>query len=496
MRILPQALLEFAFFAAIAVAVGGFGGTARLPWGVVEILILLLGLCLVLRTSPHSPPTPYRRLLCFPVGFIGWIALQWFASRAGLVASDPYAIETRGLDLVVAIVAFFLALEIARARDSCRRFFLFLIALGVFEALYGLAEYLAGWNYIWNVPRIYYLAAASGTFVNHNDYAGFLEMVLPLSLALALYQWRKSRRRSRRSFSGLFEFLGDPLRVKALLLLLAATLMLVSIVFSFSRMGMISTVVSLALIAAVAKAGGSPDGIAGRRRGGSPAPAPLRAALIVAFLAAAVGVVIWLGVGPVVQHFELLPQNDPLAAAGGQGRMALWSEALPLLRSHPWFGVGLGGFQYAFTRLQDMQLTYVFDYAHNDYLQFSIELGIPCAVLLFALIFWVVLRTLQTGLRARSGLTRAFALGSLGGASALLVHSAADFNLYIPANAVVFASLLGLGYAQWLEVSAERAAADRAIPSRAPSVADPAAVAGAVEASLRVSASEAIPLKE
>jgi hypothetical protein len=37
-----------------------------------------------------------------------------------------------------------------------------------------------------------------------------------------------------------------------------------------------------------------------------------------------------------------------------------------------------------------------------------------------------------------------FALGCVGGIVAILLHSLVDFNLYIPANALVFASLLGL----------------------------------------------------
>jgi O-antigen ligase len=282
----------------------------------------------------------------------------------------------------------------------------------------------------------------------HNHFAGFLEMVLPLALALALYHWRKSRRRSRRSVSGLFEFLGDSERLKSLLLALAAALMLVSIVFSFSRMGMIAALFSLAVMAAVIS-------ITGHRRSAS-AATPVRALLIVSFLAAAVAIVAWLGGGPVVHRFELLPQNEPLAV-GGQGRVALWHETLPLLRAHPWTGIGLGGFPYAFTRLQSMKLTFVFDYAHNDYLQLAIELGIPCAAVLFALLYWLTFRTLLAAVRSRSEFTRAVALGSLAGSAALLLHSAADFNLYIPANALVFASVMGLGYAQWLELRAEAA---------------------------------------
>jgi O-antigen ligase len=444
---LPRKAFEFAFFAAIAIAVGGFGGTVPVAWGISEILVFALGLILVLFPEKTAAGTPYRKLLWFPAVLAAWIFVQWLLSRAGRIAADPYAVESRGLAVVTALVAFFVALEIAKFRESRRRFVFFLIALGVFEALYGLAEYLAGWQYIWNVPRRYYRTAATGTYVNHNHFAGFLEMVMPLALALALYHWRKSRRRSRRSISGLLELLGDSERLKSLLFALAAALMLVSIVFSFSRMGMIAVLFSLAVMAAV---------ISTTRRRDASAATPVRALLIVSFLVAAVAIVAWLGVGPVVHRFELLPQNEPLAV-GGQGRVALWHETLPLLRAHPWAGIGLGGFPYAFTRLQHMKLTFVFDYAHNDYLQMAIELGIPCAAALFALLYWLVFRTLLAGVRSRSEFTRAVALGSLAGAAALLLHSAADFNLYIPANALVFASVLGLGYAQWLELRAEAA---------------------------------------
>jgi hypothetical protein len=39
---------------------------------------------------------------------------------------------------------------------------------------------------------------------------------------------------------------------------------------------------------------------------------------------------------------------------------------------------------------------------------------------------------------------RAMALGCLGSIAAILLHSLADFNLYIPANALVFSLIVGL----------------------------------------------------
>jgi O-antigen ligase len=428
-------ILEFGLLAAVLLAVGGFGGTEPVAWGVSEVLILLLGLFLVVLPAGKQTRR-YWKLLWFPLMLGAWIAAQWFASRSGRIGFDTHAIESRGLAFATSAVAFFLALEVARERASRQRLALCLVGLAVFEAFYGLVQYLAGWQYIWNVPRRFYLGAATGTYINHNHYAGLLEMILPLALALAFYHWQKARRFRRRSVRALFDHFTDPEMRKCFLMLLAAIVLLVAVVFSFSRMGMISTLVSLGAMAAVVWIG--------RRR------APVPAALIVVLLAGGVATAAWVGVGPVVEHFEQLPQNEPLANAT-EGRVALWKNSAELIRAHPWTGVGVGCFEYAFTGVQHVGLTYVADHAHNDYVELAAELGLPCAALLFTMIFWLVFRILQAALTAASSLARSLALGSLGAAVALLAHSVADFNLYIPANALVFAVILGMGYAMSLD---------------------------------------------
>jgi O-antigen ligase len=460
-------ILEFGLIAAVMLAVGGFGGTEPVAWGVSETLILLLGFLLIVPPA-DGQGRRYGKLLWFPLALGAWVAAQWLASRSGKIGFDAHAIETRGLAFATSIVAFFLALEIARERASRHRLALCLVGLGVFEAFYGLVQYLAGWQYIWNVPRRFYLGAATGTYINHNHYAGLLEMILPLALALAFYHWQKARRFRRRSVRALFDHLTDPEIRKCFLLLLAAVVLLVALVFSFSRMGMISTLVSLGAMAAVVWIG--------RRR------APVPAALIVVLLAGGVATAAWVGVGPVVERFEQLPQNEPLANAT-QGRMALWRNSTELIRAHPWTGVGLGCFEYAFTGVQRIGLTYVADHAHNDYLELAAELGLPCAALLFAMIFWLVFRILQAALDAASSLARSLALGSLGAAVALLAHSVADFNLYIAANALVFAVILGMGYATSLDERAPahekhaghagRAASKSRVHPRAPAAETP-----------------------
>lgn len=438
---MARKILEFGLVAAILIAVGGFGGTEPVSWGFAEMIVMLLGI-LLLALHPRISAIASVRRLALPLALLAWIGIQWFASRCGKIGFDTHAIETSALALATSIVAFFIVCEVARERESRIRLALCLIGLGLFEAFYGLAEYLAGWQYIWNVPRRFYLGSATGTYVNHNHFAGLLEMILPLALGLAFYFWQCARHRSRRrTWRSFLELIGQPEIVKCFLLLLVAAVLLVAIVFSFSRMGMISSLVSLGAMAAIV--------LIARRR------SQLPVTLIVLLLAGGIAITVWIGVGPVVEHFEQLPQNEPLVSTT-RGRVAVWNDSLKLVRAHPWTGIGLGCFEYAFTAAQSTQLAYIVDHAHNDYLELVVELGFPFASILLAGILWLAAAPLRASSSARSSLARALALGSFGAVLALLVHGIADFNFHIPANALVFAVILGIGYT----ISLDQAAAE------------------------------------
>lgn len=73
------------------------------------------------------------------------------------------------------------------------------------------------------------------------------------------------------------------------------------------------------------------------------------------------------------------------------------------------------------------------------------ELGLLGAGLLFGMILTVAVRTLRAFSAHPASADRALALGVFAGVVALLLHSLTDFNLYLPANGLVFAVLLGLG---------------------------------------------------
>ena len=72
-------------------------------------------------------------------------------------------------------------------------------------------------------------------------------------------------------------------------------------------------------------------------------------------------------------------------------RFAIWSNTLSLIAAHPWTGVGFGEFNFAWslTPFPDRPVAF-FDHTHNLPLQFAVELGLPLAALVLALLSWAL----------------------------------------------------------------------------------------------------------
>jgi O-antigen ligase len=168
-----------------------------------------------------------------------------------------------------------------------------------------------------------------------------------------------------------------------------------------------------------------------------------RAAVAVLFFLGILGLIVWIGSDPVMSRFETLGQEYNL---GGQNRISIWRDTLGLIRHHPLLGTGLGSFSVVYPSVQTVFLTLLVEHAHCDYLEVATELGLPGGILLFGSIFWILARAVRGYRRAEESFDKAVSLGCIGSIAAILVHSLADFNLYIPANALVFTIILGMAW--------------------------------------------------
>jgi O-antigen ligase len=197
----------------------------------------------------------------------------------------------------------------------------------------------------------------------------------------------------------------------------AAITLLMGIALSFSRMGIVATVLACVTMGSLAVAASLPT-----KKGVLPVAAVCAAGLASFFL---------------FPPLELIQRFS----TGDEGRVAVWRDTLPLIRAFPVFGCGLGGYESAFTRYKASLPMFNQDYAHNDYLQGLAELGIAG----FAIVTTLGIVALKGAVRSIwTRETMYLGLACVGAITAIGVHSAADFNLYVPANATVLAWILGI----------------------------------------------------
>jgi O-antigen ligase len=150
---------------------------------------------------------------------------------------------------------------------------------------------------------------------------------------------------------------------------------------------------------------------------------------------------IYLPPDQLIARFAGLASTDEIS---GDTRVQIWSETLRLIAAYPVFGCGLGGYHSAFLRYKQVAPASTVDFAHNDYLQFLAELGIIGFAIAAALILSVLFLTLRALSKHTTRQGRALALASIGGLAAILLHSLVDFNLYVPANALLMTWIAAL----------------------------------------------------
>jgi O-antigen ligase len=283
-----------------------------------------------------------------------------------------------------------------------------LVAIGILEAAFGLVQ-----SYH---PEMTPGRLAAGTYINHNHFAGLLEMVLPFAVLypVLLLSGPVSRRNSSfRTLAGAFFFMG------------AAALMLAAILRCFSRMGLVAALAGLCVcgIGMLLCAGWMRKMSAVRR-----------------WVLIGAGGLLFVTLGLI-----FLPPDQFVARfAQSDVRTEIWSESLPLVRAYWLLGCGSGGFESVFMQYKRTDPMSRVDYAHNDYLQRLVELGIVGTLMAGSAMAAVLLSARRATLRHSALSGQALAVACIAAITAILIHSLVDFNLYIPANAMVLAWICGI----------------------------------------------------
>lgn len=410
-------------------------GLTPLPWGdrvlAAGAVVALLGVVQlvpmpspVLQTvSPQALELRDRYEPARQEGDAGWRPVSMY----------PWATRQSTLRIAAFLVTALIAIDLSVIGSARRAMVMALVASGAFQALYGLVEYFSGRQHIFGYAKKHYTDVATGTFINRNHYAGYLEMTLPLAIALAAGAVARLRPPAGGTLGDRLARASGREMFGASTLLALALVMATALACSRSRMGIASALLALMSVGLF---------LAWRGRG--------RSFVVTALVVAGGTFLIFSESGataPILDRFHRA--YGELTA--GVGRWGIWSQAAGVARAFPLIGAGLGAFPAVFPMFRTAGEGVAFAHAHNDYLEWLAEAGVAgCLVALLA-VAWVAwpLARRRAGRGDYGYVGHACVIASL----AIGFHSFTDFNLAIPSNALTLSVLLGMTVA-WLRVPA------------------------------------------
>ena len=356
---------------------------------------------------------PRPKLLWPPVCW-AVLAFAVYAVIRYLTADIEYVARAEMIQVLMYAFLFLAIVNNLHRQESAQIVTLVLVFLAMAISFVAIYQFLTGSNKVWGLIKPY-AKRGSGTFISPNNLAGFLEMILPLSLAYTLTS-----------------------RIKALTKVFtgyASLVIVAGIVASVSRGSWAATVVAMLIFFVVLMFHHA------HRR-------PALALLVVIVLGAAY-------FGP--RNIFLKTRVTQLSAAGdgvtGDGRFGIWNAAVQLWHENIWWGIGPGHFDYRFGKYRPELIQVSPDRVHNDYLNTLTDWGVVGVVLvaaawilLYAAAFrtWRFVRGSPNTLGDHRSNKLTLVLGAAIGLVAILIHSFVDFNMHIPANAILAVTLMAL----------------------------------------------------
>jgi O-antigen ligase len=371
------------------------------PWSifVLEISSLFLILLWFAKQRLDGEMNVHWNPLFAPmIGFGILILMQIVARRSAYLHDTVWGALLYCAYAMLCFLAGQTLLRTSQARKLTLIFALYGFALAALALVQGVAPNgkllwirqprLGGWIY--------------GSYVNHNHYAGLMELLMPIPLVLSLTHMAHHKERTAAG--------------------VAAAIMSGTVFLSGSRGGMLAIVAEFIVLAVI---------LVRYKKG-------RRLALGVgAFAVVLLCLLTWLGGAQLSERLSSISSEARTEISGGM-RLSIDRDAFRMFLEKPILGWGLRSFPVVYPQFRSFYTNFFVNEAHNDYLQLLAEMGL----LGFGVMVWFLVLLYRTALRKignwTSDVTGAVTLACLLGFTGILVHSLFDFNLQIPANAALF----------------------------------------------------------
>jgi O-antigen ligase len=441
-RWLFNALLVLLFWIPIPL-----GSNRPWAWTIMEIysFLLLFGwLSLYSRHFNYQYLKPYRPLLIIFLIVQLWVFIQqisipieWLSvidpqkaayfvssgSQYGSLSLDRSYTFTQWVIGCSFLAILFLTLVLTRSEQRLKQLAIVIILAGIYQAAYGSlmvlskTDYLFFENYRWQ-------GIATGTFMYRNHFANFLMLTLSVGIGLMVANLSSARSKSlKRMLENLIKTLFSP---KALLRV-SLILMVIALVMSRSRMGNTAFFVSMTICSIFALL------FMKRKTTG----------LVVLFSSL---LVIDVFIVSSLFGLEKVQERLETTSLEQETRDEVVIDALDLVRDYPLTGTGAGSFYSTFNLVKGPEIRAFYDFAHNDYLQFAIEYGLPMTLLLGVLVLWSLWHAQYAVRERHRGLMKGIGFAAMMAIIGQLIHISVDFTLQPPANAVYFIVILVMAW--------------------------------------------------
>jgi O-antigen ligase len=456
-------VLFWAFIMGLAWVPFWFGSNDLVAWGINAVLFpglaIIYEASILVRGERH--PISIKEF-AIPAGLFAavvlWIGFQnatWTPSIlqhpiwgmaadaldrpvAGSISVNRDLTTLALLRLITAASVFWIAVQLCRDASRAIHLLYCIAIIGAIYAGYGLISRVATPGYVLWLKTRAQLGYVSSTFISRDCFATYAGMGLVATCALILRLYRDE-----------FSSVGGSVRFRianfiavtgqnGAALLGCAFAILVALLMSGSRGGMVATAVGLSILGALTLR---------RRKDGS---AEQREAIIVLGAVLLTGTFLIFG-DILVEKFARQGVYDP-------GRVQVYAITLSSILHAPLLGYGYGTFADVFQMFRDRSLgTWGnWDMAHNTYLEVFQGLGLLFGAMLVASVVLLVLRCFKGAITRRQNETMPCVAASV--AVLIGVNALVDFGLQMQAIAITFMALLGAGVAQ--SESSRRALAD------------------------------------
>lgn len=347
------------------------------------------------------------------------IANQW----------QPLSLETGAtlykLQKSIAYSLFFiLALGLINTPERVNTIAQLIVINGVLQAVYGVLVVLGGPAFdvlgIGAAANRERITSAGGTFVNRNNFAGYLEMSIAVGIGLLIAQILINKDKFAGFRASMRNFLITMLSGKARLRVFLA-LMVVALVLSHSRGGNSAFYASLGICAVI--------GLwLYRKHQKSKSLALLFGSLI------AIDVLIlssWFGLDTLAQRLETTETQQ-------EERTFVFQNSFNLVQDFWLTGSGSGSFYSIFPNYRDNQSLYFYDFAHNDYLQLWIEYGLIGLSFFGLIVLLSFIKAIKAQQQRHTAILKGMGFAAMMAIISLMIHATTEFNFHIPANALLF----------------------------------------------------------